>query len=137
MVDTAAALITFVLILLVLKKMVRIVSAVINPVLRKLVLINCDLIGSNELLIMPPFEILMPPFTLIVDAFRVEGVPPPPPGTYGTPLIVFTVILFVLMVVVLIAFVVIEAEPTLFRPPLKFIVDAFRVEGIVIEPEGG
>jgi len=41
-----------------------------------------------------------PPFTLMVDAFRVEGMPPP--GTYGTPLIVFTVMLFVLMLIVLI-----------------------------------
>jgi hypothetical protein len=101
--DMAAALITFVLILLVSKKEVRIVSAVIKPVLRKLVLRKPVLIGSNELLIMPPFEILMPPFTLMVDAFRVEGMPLPPPGTYGVPLIVFTVKLLVLMATELIA----------------------------------
>lgn len=79
--DTAAALITFVLILLVSKKEVLIVSAVIKPVLIYTLLRNSVLIGSNELLIMPPFEILMPPFTLMVDAFRVEGMPLPPPGT--------------------------------------------------------
>ena len=45
----------------------------------------------------------MPPFTLMVDAFRVEGMPLPPPGTYGTPLIVFTVKLLVLMATELIA----------------------------------
>ena len=50
----------------------------------------------------PPPVIVWPPFTLMVDAFRVEGMPLPPPGTYGTPLIVFTLRLFVLMVVVLI-----------------------------------
>jgi hypothetical protein len=41
---------------------------------------NPVLIGSKELLIMPPFAILMPPFILIVDAFRVEGMPPPTGG---------------------------------------------------------
>jgi hypothetical protein len=40
----------------------------------ELVLRNPVLIGSKELLIMPPFAILMPPFTLMVDAFRVEGI---------------------------------------------------------------
>ena len=34
-------------------------------------------------------------------------------------------------------FVVIGAEPILLRPPSKFIVDAFRVEGIVAGPDGG
>jgi hypothetical protein len=43
-----------------------------------------------------------PPFTLMVDAFRVEGMLPPPPGIYGALLIVLTLILFVLMLIVLI-----------------------------------
>jgi hypothetical protein len=76
LVDTPADLI-----MAVLRKSDLILSAVIKPVLIKTVLRNSDLIGSSELLIMLPFEILMPPFTLMVDALRVEGVPPPPPGT--------------------------------------------------------
>ena len=56
----------------------------------------CVLIGSKEVLMMPPFAMLMPPFTLIVDALRVE-VMPPPPGIYGAPLIVLTFKMFVLM----------------------------------------
>jgi hypothetical protein len=75
MVDTAAALIRLVLRVLVLKIGAWTVSALIRPVLIKLVLRNPVLIGSKELLIMPPFAILIPPFTLIVDAFRVEGMP--------------------------------------------------------------
>jgi hypothetical protein len=31
----------------------------------------------------------------------------------------------------------IGAEPTLLRPPLKLIVDAFIVEGSVVDPVGG
>jgi hypothetical protein len=56
------------------------VLALITPVLIKLVLRNPVLIGSKELLIMPPFAILMPPFTLMVDAFRVEGITGVPEG---------------------------------------------------------
>jgi hypothetical protein len=47
-------------------------------------------------IVRPPFEIVWPPFTLRVDAFRVEGMLPPP-GLYGAPLIVLRFILFVLM----------------------------------------
>ena len=35
--------------------------------------IRCETVNS-------PFVIFIPPFTLIVDAFRVDGIPPPPPG---------------------------------------------------------
>jgi hypothetical protein len=73
------------------------VSAVIRPVLIKLVLRKPVLIGSKDEFMMPPFAMLIPPFTLIVDAFRVEGMPPPPPGVYGDPLIVFTIRVLVLM----------------------------------------
>jgi len=83
--------------LIVLKLKVPIMFAVIVPVLRKLVLRYPVLIGSKELLIMPPFAILMPPFILIVDAFRVEGMPPPPPGEYEEPLMVLRLMLSVLM----------------------------------------
>jgi hypothetical protein len=93
--DTAATLITFVLILLVSTKEVRIVSAVIKPVLMKLVLRKPVLIGSKDEFMMPPFAMLIPPFTLIVDALRVEVMPPP--GLYGDPLIVFTIRVLVLM----------------------------------------
>lgn len=75
MVDTAAALTTLVLRVFVLKIGAWTVSARIRAVLMKLVLRNPVLIGSKELLMMPPFAILIPPFTLIVDAFRVEGMP--------------------------------------------------------------
>jgi hypothetical protein len=98
--DTAATLITFVLILLVSTKEVRIVSAVIKPVLIKLVLRKPVLIGSKDEFMMPPFAMLIPPLTLIVDALRVEVMPPP--GLYGDPLIVFTLKVFVLIVFVLI-----------------------------------
>jgi hypothetical protein len=74
-VDIACALITLVLRVLVLKIGAWTVSARIRPVLIWLVLRNPVRIGSNELLIMPPFVILIPPFTLMVDAFRVEGMP--------------------------------------------------------------
>jgi hypothetical protein len=60
-----------------------------------------------------------------VDAFRVEGIAPPP-GEYGEPLMLTRLILFV----------VIGADPILFRPPLKFIVDAFRVEAEPPPPGG-
>lgn len=75
MVDTAAALTTLVLRVFVLKIGAWTVSARIRPVLMKLVLRNPVLIGSKELLMIPPFAILIPPFTLIVEAFRVEGIP--------------------------------------------------------------
>jgi hypothetical protein len=42
-----------------------------------------------------PLLTVRPPFTLTVDAFRVEGIPPPPPGTYGAPLMVVRLILLV------------------------------------------
>jgi hypothetical protein len=51
----------------------------------------------------PPFVIVCPPFTLIVDAFRVEGIPPPPPGGYTAPFTLLTLMLAVLMLMVLIA----------------------------------
>jgi hypothetical protein len=73
------------------------VSAVIRPVLIKLVLRKPVLIGSKDEFMMPPFAMLIPPFTLMVDALRVEGMPPPPPGVYGDPLIVFTIRVLVLM----------------------------------------
>ena len=71
------------------------VSAAIKPVLIKFVLRKPVLIGSKDVLMMPPFAIVMPPFTLMVDAFRVEGVPPL--GIYGDPFIEFTFKKFVLM----------------------------------------
>jgi hypothetical protein len=93
--DTAAALI-----MAVLRKSALKVSAVIRPVLRKLVLRKPVLIGSKDEFMMPPFAMLIPPFTLMVDALRVEVMPPP--GLYGDPLIVFTLKVFVLIVFVLI-----------------------------------
>jgi hypothetical protein len=82
----------------VLRKSALKVSAVIMPVLIKLVLRKPVRIGSKELLMMPPFAMLIPPFTLMVDALRVEVMPPPPPpGVYGCPLIVLTFNVFVLM----------------------------------------
>lgn len=125
-----------------------------------------DIPTLPPLTVRPPLLTLMPPFTLIVDAFRVEGMVVPP-GLYGAPLIVFTFILFVLMlneliaaarimfvlrmlvdmaadwisfaftVVTFIVPVVIGAEPTFVRPPLKFMVDAFRVEGMPPPPPPG
>ncbi len=83
--DTAAALTTLVLRVLVLKIGAWTVSARIRPVLMKLLLRNPVRIGSNELLIMPPLAILIPPFTLMVDAFRVEGMP----GTGGGYAVLF------------------------------------------------
>jgi hypothetical protein len=96
------------------------------------VLRNPVLIGSKELLMMPPFAILMPPFTLIVDAFRVEGIPPLVPGGYMAPFMDDTKRLAVLT-----AFVMIGAVPIFVRPPLNVRVDAFRVEGITGVPLGG
>jgi hypothetical protein len=90
--DTAAALI-----MAVLKKFAFKVSARIKPVLMKLVLRKPVLIGSKDEFMMPPFAMLIPPFTLMVDALRVEGMPPLPPGVYGDPLIVFTIRVLVLM----------------------------------------
>jgi hypothetical protein len=86
-----------------------------------------------------------PPFTLIVDAFRVEGIaPPPPPGGYAALLMLLTMKelivplrdcnVLVLIVLVLKAFVVIGAEPMFVRPPLKVIVDACMVEGMLPPP---
>jgi hypothetical protein len=96
------------------------------------VLRNAVLIGSKELLMMPPFAILMPPFTLMVDAFRVEGIPPLVPGGYMAPFMDDTKRLAVLT-----AFVMIGAVPIFVRPPLNVRVDAFRVEGIPPLPPGG
>ena len=90
--DTAAALI-----MEVLRKIAFKVSARIKPVLIKLVLRKPVLIGSKDEFMMPPFAMLIPPFTLMVDALRVEGMPPLPPGVYGDPLIVFTIRVLVLM----------------------------------------
>jgi hypothetical protein len=54
-------------------------------------------------IVRPPFVIVCPPFTLIVDAFRVEGMTAPPPGGYGAPFTLLTLMLAVLMLMVLIA----------------------------------
>ena len=83
-------------------------SALIRPVLIKLLLRNPVLIGSKELLMIPPFAILMPPFTLMVDAFRVEGMPAMGWGN-AEPFIDDTERLAELMVLVLRAFAKIEA----------------------------
>ena len=95
------------------------------------------MIGSKELLMIPPFAMLIPPFTLMVDAFRVEGIPPLVPGGYTAPFMDDTKRLPVLIVKELRAFVMIGAVPIFVRPPLKVIVDAFRVEGITGVPLGG
>jgi len=93
LVDTPAALI-----MTVLRKSAFKASVVSRLVLIKLVLRKPVLIGSKEVLMMPPFAMLIPPFTLMVDALRVEVMPPPPPpGVYGCPLIVLTFKMFVLM----------------------------------------
>jgi hypothetical protein len=92
LVDNPAALM-----MAVLRKSALKVSAVIRPVLMKLVLRKPVLIGSKDEFMMPPFAMLIPPFTLMVDALRVEVMPPPPPGVYGDPLIVFTIRVLVLM----------------------------------------
>lgn len=88
--------------------------AVVVRLDKKLVLRYPVLIGSNELLMMPPFAMVMPPFTLMVDAFRVEG--SPLLGIYGAPLIVFTIRLVVLTLKELI-----EAARTMFV--LRLLVD--------------
>lgn len=103
--DTAAALTTLVLRVLVLKIGAWTVSARIRPVLIWLVLRNPVRIGSNELLMIPPFAILIPPFTLMVDAFRVEGIPATAWGN-TKPFIDDTEILAELIVLVLIAGVI-------------------------------
>lgn len=114
-VDTAPALITLVLRVFVLKIGAWTVSALISPELIKLVLRNPVLIGSKELLMIPPLVILMPPFTLIVDAFRVEGIPATVWGN-ATPFIDDTEILAELMLLVLMVFVL---RARVFTPPLK------------------
>jgi hypothetical protein len=53
------------------------------------------------LTIRAPFVIVCPPFTLIVDAFKVDGIPPPPPGGYVAPFTLLTLMLPVLMLMVL------------------------------------
>ena len=125
MVDTAAALIRLVLRVLVLKIGAWTVSARIRPELIKLVLRNPVLIGSKELLMMPPFAILIPPFTLMVDAFRVEGMPGMVWGN-TTPFMDDTERLAELMVLVLRAFAVIVAvlivlvlRAGVLMPPLR------------------
>lgn len=91
-----------------------------------MVLRNPVLIGSKELLMIPPFAILIPPFTLMVDAFRVEGMPPPLGGGYTAPFIELMKRLAELMVLVLRAFA--KMEPVLIvavlmadalTPPLR------------------
>ena len=123
--DTAAALTTLVLSVLVLKIDAWTVSALISPELMKLLLRNPVRIGSKELLIMPPLAILIPPFTLMVDAFRVEGMPGMVWGN-TTPFIDDTKILAELMLLVLRAFAVIVAvlivlvlRAGVFTPPLR------------------
>jgi hypothetical protein len=48
-----------------------------------------------------PFVIVCPPFTVSVDAFRVDGIPPPPGGGYVAPFTELTLILAVLILMVL------------------------------------
>jgi hypothetical protein len=79
----------------------------------------------------PPFVIFSPPFTVTVERARVEGiVGVPEGGGYTTPFTEDTKRLPVLSVKELRAFVMIGAVPVFVRPPLKLMVDAFRVEGI-------
>jgi hypothetical protein len=107
----------------------------------------------------PPFVIVCPPFTLIVDAFRVDGIPPPPGGGYVLPLTELTKRFGILPVLVLIVTLLIEGSVELllttrllrvvrpvitFRspfvilcPPFTLMVDASRVEGIPPPPPGG
>ena len=97
-------------------------SAVIRPVLMKLELRNPVLIGSKELLMMPPFAIVMPPFTLMVDAFRVEGIPVlPPPGGYAAPFTDDTLRLVIIPFALLIIKELMAAARTVFV--LRVLVD--------------
>jgi len=75
------------------------------------------------------------PLSVMVEAARVEGIPLG--GGYTAPFTEDTKRLAVLTVKELRAFVMIGAEPMFVRPPLKVIVDAFRVEGIPPLPPGG
>ena len=68
--------------------LVFILGAVSGPVERKLVYVLLAVTVSVEIKMVDmrcvtlrsPLVIIIPPFTLIVDAFRVDGIPPPPPG---------------------------------------------------------
>lgn len=86
----------------------------------------------------PPLFIVCPPFTVTVERAIVEGSTGVPlGGGYTTPFTEDTKRLPVLTVKELRAFVIIGAEPMFVRPPLKVMVDAFRVEGIPPPPGGG
>jgi hypothetical protein len=68
-----------------------------------------------------------PPLNEIVEACRVDGMPPLPPGGYGA--------LLMLLRVTLENMALDEfrgAEPMLERPPLNVIVEACRVEGMLL-----
>jgi hypothetical protein len=106
----------FAVIVPVLRKSALKVSAVIIPVLRKLVLRKPVLIGSKDVLMMPPFAIVIPPFTLMVDAFRVDGMPPPPPppGGYAAPFTEDTLRLVIVPFALLIMKELIAAARTVF-----------------------
>ena len=86
----------------------------------------------------PPLFIVCPPFTVTVERAIVEGrIGVPEGGGYTTPFTEDTKRPAVLTVKELRAFVMIGAEPMFVRPPLKVIVDAFRVEGMPPLPPGG
>jgi len=70
-----------------------------------------------ETTINAPFVIVCPPFTVSVEAARVDGIPPPPPGGYTAPFTELTFILAVLMLMVL------RAGDLIVSPALK--IEAF------------